>query len=121
MRIMQSANDTIFKTKIPVYNDGTFRLFKIKQGDEKYPTEELVDTEKDVDFEELSLTDKLRFEAEQREIKITGKIRIAQSKEINSLSVIKIADEFYSVYNVYHFINEDGYKLSDITLQEYKK
>lgn len=117
---MQSVKGSIFKNTIPTYNDGYFQLFRIKQGDEKYPVEKLVDTKEEICFEELSITDKLRFAAEQREINLVGKIRIPQTKEIDSLCVLKIGNDYYSVYNIYHFTNDEGYKQSDITLKEYR-
>lgn len=117
---MQSVKGSIFKNIIPTYNDGFFRLFKIEQGNEKYPTERLKDTTEEICFEELSITDRLRFAAEGRKINLVGKIRIPQTKEIDSLCVLKIGDDYYSVYNIYHFTNEYGYKQSDITLKEYE-
>ena len=66
--------------KPSTYNDGRFRLFEIKQTDTTYPVEYLKDTGKDVWFEELSITDKLKFEAEERKKNITYKLRIPQNK-----------------------------------------
>ena len=57
-------------TSLPVYNDGFFRLFEIKQTSTTYPQEYLHDTEKDIWFEELSISDRLRFETEERKKKI---------------------------------------------------
>ncbi len=116
---MQNAKDSIFKHHVPTYNDGRFYLFKIKQAKDKYPKEYLEDTKEFVYFEELSISDKLRFEAEEREVYLTKKIRVAQRKDIDSLCVLKIGEEFHSVYNIYHFTNDDGYKQSDITLIHY--
>lgn len=106
-------------TNLPTYNDGRFRLFVIKQTNDDYPLEYLEDTGKDIWFEELSISDRLRFEAEERKKKITYKIRISQTKQINSLCVVKIGDEYHKVFNVYHFSNNDGIKQSDLTLEEY--
>lgn len=117
---MQNAKDSIFKQHIPTYNDGAAYLYKINQTDDKYACEELEYLDDYVYFEELSVTDKLRFAAEEREINISSKIRISQRKDINSLFVLKIGNEYFSVYNIYHFTNEDGYKQSDITLANYK-
>jgi len=117
---MQSAKDTTFKQHIPTYNDGVAYLYKINQTDDKYSCEKLDDLQDYVYFEELSVTDKLRFAAEEREISISGKIRISQRKDINSLYVLKINGEYFTVYNIYHFTNDDGYKQSDITLTNYK-
>lgn len=108
-------------TNLPTYNDGKFRLFEIKQTEEDYPVEYLHDTKKELWFEELSISDRLRFEAEERKKKITFKIRIPQTKQINSLCVVKIGDEYHKVYNCYHFTNKDGFKQTDITLEEYPR
>lgn len=108
-------------TTIPTYNDGKFRLFEIKQTDSTYPVEYLHDTGNDIWFEELSISDRLRFEAEERKKKITYKLRIPQIKEINSLCVVKIGDEYHKVFNAYHFTNKDGFKQTDLTLEEYPR
>lgn len=117
---MLNVSGTTFKSNIPTYNDGVLHLYRIEQDDtKKYATEKLVDTEQKIYFEELSLTDKLKFEAEERKVYIAAKIRIAQTKEIDSLSVVKIGSSFFNVYNAYHFTNKDGYKQTDLTLTKY--
>ena len=109
-------------TNLPVYNDGFFKLFEIKQTNDKFAVEYLHDVGKpDIWFEELSISDKLRFEAEEREKKITYKLRIQQMKEINSLCVLKIGDEYHKVFNAYHFTNKDGFKQTDLTLEKYPR
>ena len=117
---MQSVKGSIFKSHVPTYNDGCFHLYRIKQTEDIYAKEYLEDLKGTVPFEELSISDKLRFNAEEREVYLTGKIRIAQDKSIDSLCVLKIGNNHYSVYNIYHFTNDDGYKQSDITLVKYK-
>lgn len=108
-------------TNLPTYNDGKFRLFEIKQTDDTYPVEYLHNTGKDIWFEELSISDKLKFEAEERKKKITYKLRIPQIKSIDSLCVVKIGDEYHKVFNAYHFTNKDGFKQTDLTLEEYPR
>ena len=109
-------------TSLPVYNDGFFKLFEIKQNDDKFATEYLHYTGKqDIWFEELSISDRLRFDAEERKKKITYKLRIPQIKEINSLCVVKINDKYHKVFNAYHFTNKDGFKQTDLTLEEYAR
>lgn len=108
-------------TNLPTYNDGRFRLLEIKQTEDDFPVEYLHDTGKDIWFEELSISDRLRFESEERKKKITYKIRIPQTKQINSLCVVKIGDEYHKVFNTYHFTNKDGFKQTDITLEEYNR
>lgn len=106
-------------TNLPMYNDGIIRVFQICQTDEVYPLEYLKDTEKEFWFEELSISDKLKFDAEEREKKITFKIRIEQNKDISSLNVVKIGDKYHKIFNAYHFTNKNGFKQTDLTLEEY--
>ena len=108
-------------TNLPTYNDGKFRLFEIKQTDEPFPVEYIKDTKKDFWFEELSISDKLKFEAEERKKNISYKLRIPQTKEITSLNVVRIGDTYHKVYNAYHFTNKDGYKQTDLTLVLYPR
>ena len=107
-------------TSIPTYNDGKFKLYEIKQIDSTYPDEYIKEiSNKSMWFKELSISDKLRFEAEQREKTLTMKIRIPQTKEITSMNVLKIGKEYHRVYNAYHFTNSEGFKEIDLTLEEY--
>lgn len=109
-------------TNLPTYNDGYFKLFEIKQTDDNFAMEYLHNTDKpDIWFEELSISDRLRFDAEERNKKITYKLRIPQMKEINSLCVVKIGDEYHKVFNAYHFTNKDGFKQTDLTLEKYPR
>ena len=109
-------------TNLPVYNDGFFKLFAIKQTKDNHPIEYLQDVNMpDIWFEELSISDKLKFEAEERQKKIAYKLRIPQMKEINSLNVAKIRDKYYKIFNAYHFVNKDGFKQTDLTLEEYPR
>lgn len=108
-------------TSLPTYNDGKLRLFEIKQTEDTYSIEYLHDTGYDIWFEELSISDRLKFEAEERKRKITCKLRIPQTKQINSLYVVKIGEEYHKVFNAYHFTNKDGYKQTDLTLEEYPR
>lgn len=108
-------------TSIPNQIDGVFEIFKIVQNDDIYPIEDIISTGKKMYFEELSVTDKLRFQAQEREIDITMKIRIPQTKQIDSMTVLKIGNCYHKVYNAYHFTNNDGFKMTDLTLTKYKK
>lgn len=107
-------------TSIPVYNDGSFFLFEISHTDDSFPVEKIKQLyDKPFFYQELSLTDNIVFENDKRDKKIVLKIRIPQDRDITSKNVLKINDEYYQVFNVYHFKNKDGYLQSDITLQEY--
>ncbi len=107
-------------TLIPSYNDGKFKLFEIMQRNSTYPEEYIKEVpNKSMWFKELSISDKLRFEAEQRDKELTIKIRIPQTKEITSMNVLKIGNEYHKVYNAYHFTNNEGYKETDLTLEAY--
>lgn len=107
-------------TSIPTYNDGKFDIYKIVQKNEPYPDEYLKKVaNRPMWFKELSISDRLKFDAEQRDKKLTIKIRIPQTKEISSMNVLKIGKEYHKVYNAYHFTNSEGFKETDITLEEY--
>ncbi len=117
---MNYKETTLSKTTIPTYNDGCFNLFEIKQKDDTYPAEYIKKvTDKPIWFTELSISDRLKFDAEQRDKKITMKIRIPQIKEITSMNVLKIGTEYHKVFNAYHFTNDEGYRETDLTLEEY--
>ena len=108
-------------TSIPNYKDGCFSIYEIANKNTTFPEEYLkLISDKKFWFEEKSISDKLRFEAEAREVDLTFKIRIAQDKTITSKNVLKIGNEYHKVFNVYHFTNADGFKQSDITLQKYE-
>lgn len=107
-------------TKIPTYNDGSFLLYEINYSDNEFPREKIKKLfDDEFYYNELSLTDNIIFENIERDRKITHKIRIPQDKNITSKNVLEIDNEFYQVFNIYHFRNKDGYLESDITLQEY--
>lgn len=107
-------------SSIPTYNDGKFELYEIKQKNNTYPTEYIkLVSNRPMWFRELSISNNLKFQAGQRNINLTMKIRIPQTKEITSMNVLRINKKFHKVYNVYHFTNEDGFKETDITLQDY--
>lgn len=118
---MMNYKDIILsRTELPTYNDGKFELYMIKQTDNTFPQEYIEKVpNKDMWFNELSITDKLRFEAEQRDKKLTIKIRIPEAKQITSMNVLKIGDNYHKVYNVYHFMNNEGYRETDLTLENY--
>lgn len=107
-------------TSIPTYNDGKFKLYEIKQKDSTYPDEYIKEiSNKPMWFKELSISDRLKFESEQREKNLTMKIRIPQTKEITSMNVLKIGKEYHKVFNAYHFTNDEGFKETDLTLEAY--
>lgn len=107
-------------TNLPNYNDGSFLLFKIIPSNETFPCEKIERVQEDeFFFEELSLSDSILFENEKRTKKIKRKIRISQDRDISSRNVLFIDDEYYKVFNIYHFKNKDGIPQSDITLEEY--
>lgn len=108
-------------TTLPTYLDGYFELFEIKTGDDVLPVDYLLETGLLFAFEFRSIGDRIRFEADAREIELTHKIRMDQTKMITSLHVLKIGEEFHKVFNTYHFTNKDGYKQTDITLQKYRQ
>ena len=107
-------------TEIPTYLDGKFELYKIIPQSDGYPYEKIKkENDNDYFYNELSLSDTIKFENEKRNKKIVFKIRIFQNKNINSQNVLKINGAYYKVFNIYHFKNSNGYYESDITLEEY--
>ena len=42
-------------------------------------------------------------------------------KEIDSFCVIKIGEKYHKVFNAYHFTNKDGFKQTDLTLEDYSR
>lgn len=107
------------KSKLPIYVDGAFHLFKIANSDDLYPRQFLIDTHMDVCFQELSIFDKLKYELSSAGTAITGKIRIPQYREITPDYVLKIGNEYHRVYNAAHFTNSEGYKQTDITMEKW--
>jgi hypothetical protein len=106
--------------KPPVYNDGFFRLYKIIESDDTYPLENLKDMDLGMYYKELSIGDRTKIELQQNGVEVTSKIRIPQYKMIDSKCVLKIDDNYYRVYNVFHFRNKDGFLETDITLEMYR-
>lgn len=107
-------------TEIPNYLDGYLELFQINQDDKSdYPLEYLTNLNQKIYFEEISISDKLKYELNARNQNLYIKVRIPQYKGIGSLNVVKINEKYYKVFNAYHFVNKDGYPQSDLTLEEY--
>lgn len=107
-------------TTLPTYNSGGAEIFEIRQekiGD--FPKEFIKSIGMHLPFQRLSFSDKLRYEFEQRDRKITLKIRVPVTDELTSLHVLKIGEEFHRVYNIYNFINKDGIPETDLTLEKY--
>ncbi len=107
-------------TNIPTYLDGTFKLFVIVQDDNPFPQERIKEIpNKEMNYKNISISDKLKYDLSQRSENLYKKIRIPQTREITPLNVLELEDEFYHVYNAYHFTNNDGYPETDLTLEEY--
>lgn len=107
-------------TNIPIYLDGTFKLFVIIQDNSSFPQEKIKEVpNKEMNYKDLSISDKLKYDLSQRSSNVYKKIRIPQTREITSLNVLQLENNFYQVYNVYHFTNNEGYPETDLTLEEY--
>ena len=107
-------------TKTPIYKDGIIEIFDILQSEDVFPIEQIKTRNKKITYAELSFGDVLKYEMNTRNIDISKKILIPQDKSINSLCVFKEDDKFYKVYNVYHFMNSDGFLQTRLTLVNYK-
>lgn len=117
-----NLQDYNLNTILPAYNDGKAIVFIIVHNESvKYPDEFLKDIHQEVFFQELSVTDNLKIIASERKINIVKKIRISQNKNLSSINVLKIEDNYYSVYNSYDFINKNGFLQTDLTLIPYDK
>lgn len=103
---------------IPTYNDGYFDLYKIEQKG-IYPVENLKLVAEGFAFKEMSVGDKLKYDLKERNIDIAFKILMPQEKTIDSLCVLNINNNFYKVLNSYHFIDNDGFKKTRLTLENY--
>lgn len=101
------------------YVDGRFDLYRIKETDEVSSRRYLEDLKMSIWYHELSISDRLRSALNATNIDPSLKIRIPQFRELDSLSVLKIGDQYFKVYNAYHFVDRDGCKQSDLTLTRY--
>lgn len=108
-----------FATTIPTYNSGGAHLFKINQTEGHFPEEYLEDCHKKVAFRLLSVTDRLRYEFEARQLNISLKINIPQILELTSLHVLKINESYHKIYNAYHYTDRYGFPQTDLTLIHY--
>lgn len=100
--------------------DGVFDLFEIEnKQNEVYPLKYLKDRKLKMFYKELGVGDSLKSQLHQSNIEVETKIQIPQYKEINSKCVVKINNEYFHVYNAYHFINEEGFPLTNLTLEGY--
>lgn len=112
------------KAKKPIFNDGYFTLYHIVESEDTSAVRTLeIDNEladNEIWFEELSVSDRLRSQLDSSNIDIALKIRIPQYRKINSMCVLKIGEKYFKVYNAYHFTDDNGYYLSDLTLTNWE-
>ena len=108
-------------TEIPTYLDGYFDVYKIIDNDDLFPKDKAKLVVEMFPYELLSFYDRTMFEADQRNIELTHKLRISQYKELDSMHLVKIGNEWHRVYNTIHFLNKDGYPQTDITLIKYNR
>lgn len=100
---------------LPTFVDGVLFLYELVEENDIQNTKNLKNLNTRIWFEERGVSDRLRSQLNASNVDIEMKVRIAQNKKIGSMSVVKIDDTFYKVYNAYHF-EEDGVRLSDLTL-----
>lgn len=102
---------------MPIYNDGLFEVFEIIEDDSVQANTSLQSKDISMTYQELGVSDRLRSDLDSHDIDIQLKIRVPYVKGfIDSMSVLKIDEHFYKVYNIYHFVDNNGFKQSDITL-----
>ena len=104
--------------ELPVYNDGVLELYDIKQEKSHFPKEYIIKKDKQIPFKIISISDRLRFDLEQRDMQVTMKLRLPFTQEINSLNVVKIGGKFHKVFNAFDF-EKEGIKETDLTLINY--
>ncbi len=119
MKFYHGSSANLIQMELPSYTDGMFHLFSIGFSDDAYQEEKLSDEKMDIWFQDLSISDVNKSTMHQNGVKTTRKIRIPQYKKIDSMSVVKIEEEYYQVYNAYHFRNKDGFLETDLTLTRY--
>ena len=115
MSILRSNKHT--SINVPVYIDGVFELFKLITNDKIRKEPYLKTTGIKMQYRETQIGSLYRLEVAVRDVELTMRIEIPQSREIDNLSVLKIGDSFHKVYEVKHFTNKDGFKVTDLTLQ----
>lgn len=102
---------------MPIYNDGLFKVFEIIEDDSVQANTSLQSKDISMTYQELGISDRLRSDLDSHDIDIQLKIRVPYVKGfIDSMSVLKIDEHYYKVYNIYHFVDSNGFKQSDITL-----
>ena len=102
---------------LPNFNDGLLSIYKTMNDETSdYPKDYYTLEIENVGFEELSISDRRRYEYDERNIKVVKRIRTHKMSELDSLKVIKIQDDYYYVYNIYDFIDRDGFIKVDVSL-----
>lgn len=106
--------------QMQTYNDGYARIFHILEEDTLHPGYDLEDVGYDLWFEEISVSDRLRSTLNAADIDVKRKIRTPYDPNINAMTVLKIKEEYYKVYNSYYFKDKNGFQKLDITLVEWE-
>jgi SPP1 family predicted phage head-tail adaptor len=97
-----------------------FNLYKIKEKEDYTAERSLMNMNLSMRYKELSITDKLKSQLEANNVDVEMKIRIPYFKAIDATCVLKIEGNYYKVYNIYHFVDNNGFNLSDITLTNWE-
>lgn len=102
---------------VPMYADGYFDLYRAEEDDSTdFPVEKLVNQKLRVNYREISVFDKLRYELSQGGKEVTLKVRIPQYKKIDSHCFCLIDGIYHEVYNAAHIVNKDGFPETELTL-----
>lgn len=107
-------------TNLPTYVDGVLYVYRIVENDDLQATKTLKPLDMKIWYKELSITDKLRSQLNAGGVDAQLKVRIPYYKAMDGLTVVKIDDQFYKVYNAYHFTNNNGYRETDLTLTNWE-
>ena len=93
---------------MPIYNDGLFEVFEIIEDDSVQANTSLQSKDISMTYQELGISDRLRSDLDSHDIDIQLKIRVPYVKGfIDSMSVLKIDEHYYKVYNIYHFVDNN--------------
>lgn len=108
------------RIQIPTFVDGFFDTYKVMEDTDLLATKYLSNLNIKMHFQQLSASDKLKSTLNANGVDVTTKIRIAQYAAIDSNCVLKINGRFHKVYNAYHFVDKQGFKLTDLTLTNWE-
>lgn len=102
--------------RLPVYNDGMLRVYRLKQTATSFRTDFLQDTGVTMGFRELAIYDKTRVAYQARDLEVTKKLRVSQTTLFDeSLTVIELDGRQHRVHNATQAVDPEGYIETELT------